>query len=84
MEKKVVEFTPHAKDKLRRLSGLGVTAEKVVEILKNPEDVSSDYFGRRIAQSSISRRLALRVMYEEKDNRVLVITLYPCERGRYG
>jgi len=66
LEKKIVEFTPHARDKLRRLSELGITAEKVVEILRNPEDVSSGYFGRWIAQSGISRRLALRVVYEER------------------
>lgn len=79
----MVEFTSHAMDKLGRLSELGVTVEKVVEIVRNPDRVFSGYFGRRVAESSISRRLVLRVVYEEKDNRVLVVTLYPCKRGRY-
>jgi len=36
---KEVDFTTHAEEKLKRLMSLGVTKEKVLEIVRNPEKI---------------------------------------------
>lgn len=84
MRKKVpIRLTPHAKEKLKRLTKLGVTKKKVVQTVRNPDKLVAGYLGRKIAQSSLSPHLVLRVVYEETDNKVLIITMYPGERRRY-
>ena len=82
-EEKPVLFSPHAKKKLRRLMKVGVSEEKVVETVRNPEKLVFGYFGRKVAQSELSLELLLRVVYEETDNKVLILTLYPSKRRRY-
>ncbi|MGB9854642.1 MAG: DUF4258 domain-containing protein [Candidatus Bathyarchaeales archaeon] len=80
---KAIKFTPHAEEKLSRLAKMQVTEEKVVETIQNPESIRAGYFGRKIAQSSLTPELMLRVVYEETNNRVLVVTIYPAKRERY-
>jgi hypothetical protein len=80
---KKVEFTLHAEDKLKRLTKIGVTKEKSLEIIENPEKVVSGYYGRKIAQGLLSKDLILRVVYEESEEEIMVITVYPSERRRY-
>jgi hypothetical protein len=46
---KRVSFTPHAKEKLRRLLQSGVTEKEVIKTVENPESLTSGYFGRKIA-----------------------------------
>ncbi len=80
---KPIILSPHAKEKLKRLVLIGVTADKAINTIKQPESLISGYFGRKIGQSSLSGELLLRVIYEETDNSILVITLYPAKRKRY-
>ena len=80
---KPIILSPHAKEKLKRLVLIGVTADKAVKTIKQPESLTSGYFGRKIAQSPLTDELLLRVIYEETDNSILVITLYPAKRQRY-
>jgi hypothetical protein len=80
---KRVSFTPHAKEKLRRLLQSGVTEKEIVKTIESPESLTSGYFGRKIAQSKLTHELVLRVVYEEMDNKVLVVTVYPAKRRRY-
>jgi Fe2+ transport system protein FeoA len=47
---KEVDFTTHAEEKLKRLTSLGVTKEKVLEIVRNPEKIVYGHYGRRIAK----------------------------------
>lgn len=82
-EQKRINFTPHAREKLKRLLKIGVTEEKVIRTIENPDRLTPSYFGRKIAQSKLRPDLVLRVVYEEIDNKVLVITIYPSERRRY-
>ncbi|MGC8895139.1 MAG: DUF4258 domain-containing protein [Candidatus Bathyarchaeia archaeon] len=79
----MVKFTPHAKEKLRRLIKLQVTKQKVIEAIENPEILTAGYFGRKIAQSKLTPELVLRVVYEEIDNKLWIITIYPAKRERY-
>jgi len=65
--KKHVSFTPHAKEKLKRLSQSGVTEKEVIKTVENPESLTSGYFGRKIAQSKLTHEIVLRVVYEEID-----------------
>lgn len=59
-----IVFTSHATQKLKRLSKLGITREKIVSAVKNPTKVEEGYLGRRIAQTNLSDELVLRVLYE--------------------
>ncbi len=83
IEKKKVEFTLHAEDKLKRLVKIGVTKEKILEIIENPEKVVNGYYGRKIAQGLLSEDLILRIVYEESEREIMVVTVYPGERRRY-
>jgi hypothetical protein len=80
---KPINLSPHAKEKLKRLVQSGITEEKAIKTIRNPESLILGYFDRKIAQSSLTDELLLRVIYEETDNNILVITLYPAERRRY-
>ena len=82
-EKKKVEFTLHAEDKLKRLMKIGVTKEKILGIIENPEKVVNGYYGRKIAQGLLSEDLILRIVYEESEREIMVVTVYPGERRRY-
>ena len=78
-----IRFTLHSKEKLSRLVKIGVTGEKVMETINNPEKRLNGYLGRRIAQSSLTDELVLRVIYEEINDEILVVTIYPGEKKRY-
>jgi len=52
-----IEFTLHTEDKLKRLMKIGVTKEKILEIIEKPEKVVSGYYGRKIAQGLLSEDL---------------------------
>jgi hypothetical protein len=79
---KEIKFTAHAEEKLKRLKNLGVTKEKILKVLSNPRKIESGYRGRKIAQGLLTWELLLRIVYEE-DDKILVITVYPCKRERY-
>lgn len=78
-----IRFTPHAMEKLPRLNSIGVSKKKVVEVVENPEKVEKGYWGRKIAQGSLTSDLILRVVYEQIDDEILIITIYPGEKRRY-
>lgn len=54
-----------------------------MEILKNPDRVALTKKGRKIAQGKISETHVLRVIFEERDDSIEVITFYPGRRKRY-
>ena len=80
MNNKKVVFTLHAEDKLKRLIKIGVTKEKVLKIIENPVKVVNGYYGRKIAQGLLSEDLILRIVYEESEGKIVVVTIYPGER----
>jgi hypothetical protein len=81
--RKPINLSPHAKEKLKRLVQSGITEEKAIKTVQNPESLTTGHFGRKIAQSALTDELLLRVIYEETDNNILVVTLYPAKRRRY-
>jgi len=62
---------------------VGVSREKVEDVLLNPEKVETGYAGRKIAQGTLTSELVLRVVYEDLYQEILVITVYPGSRRRY-
>ena len=80
---KTITLSPHAKEKLKRLVQIDITEEKTVKTVQDPESVTAGYFGRKIAQSTLTDELSLRVVYEEMNNSILVVTMYPAKKGRY-
>ena len=80
---KDVTFTLHAEDKLKRLTKLGVTKENVIGFVQHPGKVISGYYGRKIAQVYLREDLILRIVYEESEQEIIVVTVYPGERRRY-
>ncbi|MCW4000434.1 MAG: DUF4258 domain-containing protein [Candidatus Bathyarchaeota archaeon] len=81
--KKQISLSLHAKEKLKRLRELQLTEEKAIQTVRKPDSIAEGYFGRKIAQSALTDELLLRVIYEETDNNILVVTLYPAKRQRY-
>lgn len=79
----MIRLTPHAAEKLRRLRELNVTEPKIVSILLSPLRVLEGYHGRSAAIGPINEDLELVVVYEERNNTLLIITVYPARRGRY-
>ncbi|RLG30293.1 hypothetical protein DRN97_10760 [Methanosarcinales archaeon] len=65
-KKKKIKFTLHAEDKLKRLMRIGVTKEKILEIIEKPEKVVNGYSGRRIAPGLLGEDLILRYMKKER------------------
>jgi hypothetical protein len=80
---KAINLSPHASEKLKRLKLIGVTEDKIKKTIREPENLVDGYFGRKIAQSFLTDELLLRVIFEETDNSILVITIYPGKRSRY-
>lgn len=65
-------FIPHALDRMKKR---GITEKMVLETLKDPEKVVEGYRDRKVAQKMFDDKL-LRVIYEEKENGIEVITAY--------
>jgi len=78
-----IVFSPHAREKIARLRHLRITEEVVSSILRNPDKVEEGYMNRKIAQGAIGAEHLVRIVFEETDNMLLVITVYPAGRRRY-
>jgi hypothetical protein len=74
-----ISFHPHAIKKLRDRSIKKSTVESVFE---NPDAVVEGKYGRKIAQKSFGRYI-IRAIYEEQENKALVITAYKAKAERY-
>ena len=84
MAKKIV-YGSHADEKFEilRRHGLIVSILQVRETLRRPEKVEEGFRGRKIAQRRISEKHVLRVVYEEGQREIRVVTFYPGRRSRY-
>lgn len=78
-------FTPHALRKFSLLEKYGffITQEKIAEIIRSPDRIIIGKKGRKIAQARIDEEHLLRIVFEEKIDKIEVITFYPCRRDRY-
>lgn len=79
-----VRFTKHATEKFDMLKhyGFEINRKQVVEVILQPE-LLDERGGQFLATKVISRRHALRVVYERRKDFLVVITFYPVRRERY-
>jgi hypothetical protein len=79
-----VRFTKHAVEKFEilRRYGLEIEEKQVIEAVLRPErlDEKGDQF---FANRVMSPKHALRVVYENRKDFLVVITFYPVRRERY-
>jgi hypothetical protein len=82
--KKIVYGT-HAEEKFEilRRHGFVVSKRQVREALRSPEKIEEGFRGRKIAQRRISETHVLRVVFEERQKEIRVVTFYPGRRSRY-
>lgn len=69
---RILFFVPHA---LERMNERGINKEEVIAALSYPDDIDLTDENRKIAQRFIEGKL-LRVVYEEKEDTIIVITVY--------
>ena len=79
------EFTNHAlgKFKLFEKYNFKITGNQVLDVIKKPDRIEQVKGGRKIAQTKISNRHVLRVIYEEHEEIIKVIAFYPAMGKRY-
>ncbi len=85
MAVKRIKFSEHSKLKIDILErhGIIVNKELVESIINKPAKTEVGYKNRKIAQGSLDAEHVLRVIYEESNDEILIITLYPGRKDRY-
>ncbi|MGQ9712186.1 MAG: DUF4258 domain-containing protein [Desulfotomaculales bacterium] len=80
-----IRFTAHAEVKLELLKRHGFCVEQnfIENCINAPDKVEQGYGERKIAQKVFDESHVLRVVYEERGDEILVITVYPGRRSRY-
>jgi hypothetical protein len=69
--------------RLLRRHGFVVSKRQVRATLQRPEKIEEGFRGRKVAQRRISEKHVLRVVYEEGQRQIKVVTFYPGRRSRY-
>ena len=82
--KKII-FSEHALFKIELLKRHKIKINKqfIENVVTNSDKTDQGYKGRIIAQKKLDTNHVLRVVYEEYEDHMLVITLYPGRRRRY-
>lgn len=82
---KKIKFCDHALNKFEILEKHNFYVEKnaVKKVVLFPERVMPGSKGRRIAQRKIDEEHLLKVIYEEIEAGIEIITFYPVRRERY-
>ncbi|MEW6380575.1 MAG: DUF4258 domain-containing protein [bacterium] len=82
---KKIELSSHAVLKVEILKKHGIIIDEdfVNEVIISPDKIDRGYKGRLIAQKELDKEHVLRVVYENKPEHILVITLYPGKKERY-
>lgn len=80
-----IRFTEHAllKFVVLRQQGIELDRDTVVNVVLYPQDVARGYGNRLIAQAQLDAEKVLRVVYEESDEEIVIVTFYPGRRSRY-
>ena len=77
-------FTKHVNDKLQEeeIKKVGITGEKIVNVLKNPVVVDEESVPHH-SVGKLSESLSLNVIWKIENRAKKVITFYPAGKGRY-
>jgi hypothetical protein len=83
--RKTIQFTSHALVKIQVLRdhGMKVSKETIENTIRAPDQHEWGYGERRVAQRAVDEDHVLRVVYEETEAEIIVITMYPGKRRRY-
>jgi len=78
-------YTEHADFKFRVLKqhGFSISKEQIEHIIKEPEKVTLGRRGRLVARKPVSQTHLIRVVYEQQEDEIRIITFYPARRERY-
>ncbi|KFD40552.1 hypothetical protein HX99_01110 [Peptococcaceae bacterium SCADC1_2_3] len=81
----VIDFSVHLLLKIEILKShdINISKEIIEDIVRFPDKIEMGYKGRQIAQKGFDETHVLRVIYETKPEKILVITVYPGRRSRY-
>ncbi len=82
---KNIVFSIHAIEKIEILKKHKMIIEKklIEEAIEKPDSIEIGYKDRLVAQKTLDETHVLRVIYEETEKNVTVITIYPGRRKRY-
>jgi uncharacterized DUF497 family protein len=82
---KEISFTNHCLEKIEilRKHKINVDKETISNTVLEPERIEEGYNDRKIAQKLFDENHVIRVVYEESDNNLRIITVYPGRRKRY-
>jgi len=82
--KKIV-FSLHALNKIQILSNHQIFVEKnlIMKIITKPDRIESGYKNRLVAQGMLDDKHVLRIVCEESEEEIKIITMYPGRRSRY-
>lgn len=82
---KEITFSRHAEAKFQvlREHGFEISRDVVLSAVRKPDKVERGHKGRSIVQINVSATHLIRVIYEEEQAAIRVITFYPGRRERY-
>ena len=82
--KKII-FSKHAIEKLDilRKHGLNLKSDIIEKVIKDADHIEHGYKDRLIAQKELDLIHVLRVVFEETESNIKVITFYPGRKDRY-
>lgn len=80
-----IEHSQHLllKIEILKAHGIDLSTEKIDDIIRFPDKIEKGYKDRLIAQKKVDDEHVLRVVYEETEGKILVVTVYPGRRSRY-
>lgn len=80
-----ITYTSHAEMKFEVLKRHGVIISRsiVEDAVENPQKVFDAPKGRKVAQAGYNSTHLIRVIYEETNGNITIITFYPARRERY-
>ena len=82
--KKIV-FSLHSINKIQILSKHQIFADenRITKIITKPDRIESGYKNRLVAQGVLNDKHVSRIVYEENEKEIKIITFYPGRRSRY-
>jgi len=80
-----IEFTNHAREKFIILSrhNFLIDEEHVFQAVIQPTKVEPSRKDRFVAEKALDDTHLLRVIYEAREDRIVIVTFYPARRCRY-
>jgi len=82
VEKRVI-VKNHARERLEREKVYNVTEEALIQIIREPDEIVSGRGNRLVAHKVLDEDYILRVVHEELEHEVQIITFYRAKRERY-